>query len=115
MRAIGAGQQRATLLLIELGADTSRVDGEGNNLLMIAAAAQVREMLLLLLKLRDKLGLDVAEKNKAEQSLADLVGGADIVRRLVNAAELVKVDAIDRRKDDDDHDDDDNDDDDNEK
>lgn len=52
IRAVSANQQQAVQLLLELGCDPSRCDNDENNLLMIAALAQSREMLLFLLKIR---------------------------------------------------------------
>lgn len=52
IRAVSANQKLAVQLLLELGCDPSRTDNEDNNLLMIAALAQSREMLIYLLSIR---------------------------------------------------------------
>ena len=87
IRAVSANQQLAVQLLLELGCDPSRCDNDDNNLLMIAALAQSRDMLLYLLRIREaKLKIALDDKNKEDKQLADMVGGADILKRLLNVA-----------------------------
>jgi ankyrin repeat protein len=87
LRAVSAGQRRTALLLLDHGASAVRCDSQGNNVLHVAALAVDRPMLVALLRRRDELGVALDDRNGDEKALADLVGGADLLAKLIAEAD----------------------------
>lgn len=83
LRAVSAGQRRTALLLLDHGASAVRCDAQGNNVMHVAALAVDRPMLVALLRRRADLGVALDDRNGDDKSLADLVGGADLLAKLI--------------------------------
>lgn len=83
LRAVSAGQRRTALLLLDNGASAVRCDAQGNNVLHVAALAIDRPMLVALLRRRDQLGVALDDRSNDDKALADLVGGADLLAKLI--------------------------------
>jgi ankyrin repeat protein len=87
MRAVCANQSNVVNMLLDAGADATRSDRDGNTILSLAVLNELRPMLVSLLRRREELKLDVDERNFEKKSIADLVGGKDLLDRLLNEAD----------------------------
>ena len=90
LRAVAAGKLTSVKLLISLGANAGAEDNEGNDALHNAVLSQERPTFEWLLAQRGELKLDPFDKNKEGKTCADLMGGDDVLKNLMEKVDFEK-------------------------